>query len=62
MCDGAWVEPEADRGGFDRTEIKDVAKYAADCLLGIIKVPIEQLFDEAIAVTHKFDIHAGRNI
>jgi hypothetical protein len=32
----------------------DIAKYATDCLLGIIRVPMEQMFNDAITVTCKF--------
>jgi hypothetical protein len=45
-----------------QTEIKDIVKHVLDCLLGIIKVPVEQLFDEVIAMMCKFAIDAQRDI
>ena len=37
-------------------EIPDVAAYASECLLGILRVPTEHLFCEAITVSRRFEI------
>jgi hypothetical protein len=35
----------------NKAEIKDIEAYASECLIGILQVPTDMLFNEAIAVT-----------
>jgi|SRR3984885_6621369 len=39
----------------DKPEIPDIEAFAKACLLGIVRVPTEHLFHDAIAVTRMFD-------
>ena len=46
----------------DKPTIKDIAAYAKDCFIGILRVPTHHLFGKAIAVMRKFKIVQYRSV